>query len=164
MLEGQKRTAEEQVPGMKPLQGMICQLPPPGICSVLNSKTLFQKQKTPLSPPCQDSTLAAQSWWNSTGSIPCSERAANLTETLKHETCEKVLGRGRDGVRWKRQNHAGGEMSSENRHYPCPVLSVVSGSMFISQHCLGQESPCRAEGELRTIPCISFSSKDYKRH
>lgn len=48
LLEGQGRTTEEQVPGTEPLQSMICQLPPPGICCVLNSKNLFQNQKTHL--------------------------------------------------------------------------------------------------------------------
>ena len=132
LLEGQGRTTEEQVPGMEPLQSMICQLPPPGICCVLNSKNLFQKQKT-------HSGLHAKmvSWQPRAGGIAQGASHVHTGQpTLQGHSATRPArrswGEGRDGVRWKMQIHAGGETPFENRLYSCPARSMLLGSQFIS--------------------------------
>lgn len=79
------------------------------------------KQNTTLRPLCQDGKLMAQSWWQSPGSIPRSDGAADLGEMLGHKPVR------RDEVRWKKQIPAGGKPSGSS----CLALSLLLASWLI---------------------------------
>lgn len=116
LLEGQGRITEEQVPGTEHSQSLIHQLPPPGICYVLNSKNLFQKQKTHSGIHAKMASL-----WNRTGRIPCSDRAAlqrcSATRAVR-SSWERRWGAAWDGMRWKRQIHTWRKTLSEKGSAP----------------------------------------------
>lgn len=147
LLEGQERITEEQVPGTEHSQSIIHQLPPPGICYVLNSKNLFQKQKT------HSGTDAKMASWQpraggtaqggshiQTGQPPlerCS--AARAVRSCSERRWEW------DGMSWKRQIHVWRKALWEGL-CSCLALSTLLGSLFISTPAWGRTVPQSWEG------------------
>lgn len=133
LLEGQGRITEEQVPVTEHSQSIIHQLPLPGICYVLNSKNLFQKQKAP------SGIHAKMASWQPRAGGTAQGGSHVQTGQLPLQRCSATravrTSRGRrwewDGMSWKRQIHAWRKTRWEGL-CSCLALSTLLGSLFIS--------------------------------